>query len=54
MLYITEHNYPLPQRVQEWRAGDPVPKINTRVVTIQADGDELWLILEAMRESVEK
>lgn len=32
----------------EWHVGEPVPKELGRVVQIQADGDELDLILDAM------
>jgi len=32
----------------EWHVGDPVPEIKSRVVTFQADGHELELILSAL------
>lgn len=32
----------------EWHVGDPVPKVASRVVTLQADGHELQLLLSAM------
>jgi hypothetical protein len=32
----------------EWHVGEPVPKNLGRVVTFQADGNELELILDAM------
>lgn len=32
---------------EEWHVGEPVPEVG-RVVTFQADGDELELILKAM------
>ncbi len=33
----------------EWHVGEPVPKQFGRVVQFQADGDELDLIVDAMR-----
>lgn len=36
-----------------WHVGEPIPPLLGRVVTFQADGDELELILVAMRESYE-
>ena len=35
----------------EWHVGEPVPKELGRVVQIQADGDELNLIVDAMLAS---
>ncbi len=37
---------------QEWHVGEPIPKSIGRVVTRQADGDELELILDVVREPV--
>ena len=54
MLYIRDGVIAEPTTDAErawktWHTGDPVPKIKERVVTFQADGDELNLILAAMR-----
>jgi hypothetical protein len=32
-----------------WHYSEPVPVVNSKVVAFQADGDELELILNAMR-----
>ena len=45
MLYITTKKGTI---VLEWHVGEPVPANLPRVVTFQADGDELELILHAM------
>jgi len=45
MLYIKEtHGID-----STWRVGEPIPDIVSRVVTFQADGDELEVILRALR-----
>jgi hypothetical protein len=36
----------------EWHFGEPVPPMPSRVVTFQADGDELDMILSAMKPNV--
>lgn len=46
MMYINDRYYDL-----HWHIGEPVPALKARVVTFQADGDELDLILEAMRKT---
>ena len=35
----------------QWHLGESVPEISNRVVVFQADGDELEMILDAMRNS---
>ena len=35
----------------QWHLGESVPEISNRVVVFQADGDELEMILDAMRRS---
>lgn len=49
MLLITQH--PSPGHLQEWHVNEPLPEIKkgVRVITFQADGHELDLILTAMR-----
>lgn len=38
-----------PSLVHEWHIGEPIPEIKSNVVLFQADGDELEMILEAMK-----
>lgn len=33
---------------KEWHVGDPLPEIEGRVITFQADGDELDVILASL------
>ena len=35
---------------QEWHVGEPLPKVIGRVVTFQADGDELDFIIQALQK----
>ena len=42
-LYITDKGV-----THSWHVGEPLPKIEGRVVTFQADGDELAAILEGL------
>jgi len=45
MLYIiTQTN-----KESTWHIGEPFPAVTGRVITFQADGDELELILNALR-----
>lgn len=50
MLYISFSGFEVNR---EWHVGEPVPTIpsGTNVVKFQADGDELDLILSAMRKT---
>lgn len=52
MLYIEQHTTGNSIK-NTWHISEPVPQIDneTRVITFQADGDELNLILNAMRRS---
>jgi len=54
MLYITRgwaNSEPLSGI--EWHVGAPLPEITGRVITFQADGDELECILKALRDTRE-
>jgi len=46
MLHITDK-----QLREIWHVGDPMPVLTGRVVTFEADGDELALILDAMKST---
>ena len=35
---------------QQWRVGEPMPPISASVVTFHADGDELNILLAAIRQ----
>lgn len=35
----------------QWHVGEPIPVTDARVVTFQADGDELEMIYQAMRDT---
>lgn len=51
MLYIKEHLKDA-EANSTWHVGEPMPYIKARVVTFQADGDELNLILDAMSHKI--
>jgi hypothetical protein len=38
----------------EWHEGEPWPKLKSRVITFQADGSELAIILDALRQYAKK
>ena len=40
----------MPQQ-REWHYGEPLPRMDARVVVFQADGDELDLILDTLRKT---
>lgn len=42
---------PLVKRQREWHYGEAVPVIGARVVSFQADGDELAYIMECLRRT---
>ena len=46
MMYIVQGS-----NAQQWHTGEPIPKITDRVVVFQVDGDELQLILNAMKSN---
>ena len=48
VLYIETTGEPSTSR--GWHVGEPEPKVKGPVVTIQADGEELQVILRAIRE----
>lgn len=49
MLHVIEKDYVNgTDDVQRWHVGEPLPEITHRVVTFQADGDELEMIVAAM------
>lgn len=48
MLWIKQHANDI---ATGWHLGDPVPEIRARVVTLQADGDELDCLLDAMKKT---
>lgn len=50
MLYITYTSHRGAITAQ-WHVGEPLPALSNRVVVFQADGDELELLLRAMRGS---
>lgn len=41
------------EQLPEWHIGQPVPEISSRVITFQADGHELALILDSMKRNIE-
>lgn len=45
MLYIIEKG----KKGKQWHVGETLPSITTKVVTFQADGDELEVIVEALK-----
>lgn len=45
MLYIKEEGQ---DAMLPWHVGEPLPHLSRRVITFQADGEELELILDAM------
>jgi len=51
MLYIREEMSPPEMDTWlEWHIGESCPKLKARVITFQADGDELGVILEALAD----
>lgn len=51
MLYIKQKEInSLLVRESTWHVGQPLPHISRPVVTFQADGDELRVILKALHE----
>lgn len=50
MLYIIQKDRSGIIRENTWHVGQPLPHISRPVVTFQADGDELEVILKALRE----
>jgi hypothetical protein len=40
----------MPQQ-REWHYGEPLPRMDARVVVLQADGDELELIIDALKKT---
>jgi hypothetical protein len=54
MVYISEGAQPqAASPCRGWHIGEPLPKLTAKVITFQANGDELQLILSAMRETRE-
>lgn len=56
MLYIMQNNgftTNVPEE-QQWHVGEPMPLIKARVVTFQADSDELEVIIEAIKNASKK
>lgn len=47
MLYITQFK----DEVTEWHVGEPIPEVTARVVTFQADSEELEVILTAIKSA---
>lgn len=45
MMYITDH-----KTVHRWHVGEKLPDLHGRIVTFQADGDELFLLLRLLQE----
>lgn len=45
MMYIKDE-----QKTHIWHVGDPLPKLSGKVITFQADGEELEKIIEAINE----
>lgn len=45
---------PRSTRTHYWHFGEPVPRITNRVIIFHADGDELDLILRAMKSTREE
>lgn len=54
MMYVIQAAHAaIKQEIVEWHLGEPIPEAaKDRVVTFQADGDELEMILAAMRASI--
>jgi hypothetical protein len=52
MLYISANDKNgCTEEWQTWHVGEPIPKVTySNVVTFQADGDELDLLIEAMEQ----
>lgn len=50
MLYIIGKDRDGNEDVRGWHVGMPLPDIKARVMTFQADGDELDVIMHALRE----
>jgi hypothetical protein len=50
-LYITYTNGAGSTLRREWHYGEPLPRLECRVVSFQADGDELELIIDALRKT---
>lgn len=48
MLHIKDHRTKDQTVQHQWHVGEPLPTIQGRVVTFQADGEELDLILAAL------
>lgn len=40
-----------PGQVLQWHVGEPLPSLSARVISFQADGDELQVILDALNQS---
>jgi hypothetical protein len=51
MLFIEQPKRTGVKVSQQWHVGNPMPEITSRVVTFQADGHELEMILAAMRKT---
>ena len=53
MLYIQDVSSGIKRAIREWHIGDPMPFVppTTRIMSFQADGEELKLILSAMKRS---
>lgn len=51
MMYINQAGI---YRGQGWHIGQPMPVINSRVVTFQCDGDELDVVLAAIKAASSK
>jgi hypothetical protein len=47
MLYILDEQG---KALAQWHIGEPLPIVAGRVVTIQADGDELDIIIDALEQ----
>jgi hypothetical protein len=60
MLYITIKEVDAQGRLtgfekqSTWHVGEPMPRIESRVVTFQADSDELELLLETIKGASKK
>lgn len=54
MLYVKKGVFESLDRVEGWHTGETMPMVRGPVVSFQADGDELEVILAALRQAARK